>query len=276
MFDTASGLFNKFTNIDGLDTNDILSIAFDGTHSIWVGGAGGWVNVYDMNTHQWQTIADIADRTESAYNGIQAFSFKGDTVFIVSEFGVSIFKRSRWEFGDTYQNLGFISPQVSCMALQQNRIWIGTDKGLTTSSLGSNTWTTFNSFPGITSSAVTALAVFNDTLVIGTAYGAFYFAPNDNVPKAIPLLANRFVQELQVVNGKLYVLSAPGSSFTIETIASVLDAPQTVTSNPDVQGTCICSSFFTLDCYCIKRNSTSNRFCLELFISQRTKLQFFQ
>jgi ligand-binding sensor domain-containing protein len=239
VFDTTSGLFTKFTNIDGLDTNDVLSIAFDGIHSIWAGGAGGWVNVYDMNTHQWQTIADIANRTESAYKGIQAFSFKGDTVFIVTEFGVSIFKRSRWEFGDTYQNLGFISPQVSCMALQQNRIWIGTDKGLTTSSLGSSAWTTFNSFPGITSSAVTALAVFNDTLVVGTAQGAVYFVQNDFVPKTIPLLANRSIQELQVVNGKLYVLSVPGSNFTVETIASVLAVPQAVISNPDVQGVSI-------------------------------------
>jgi len=239
VFDTTSGLFAKFTNIDGLDTNDVLAIAFDGTHYIWVGGAGGWVNVYDLNTHQWQKIADIANRTESAYKGIQAFSFKGDTVFIVTEFGVSVFKRSRWEFGDTYQNLGFISPRASCMALQQSRIWIGTDKGLAASFLGSGIWTTYNSFPGITSSAVTALAVFNDTLVIGTANGAVYFAVNNVAPNAIPLLNNRSVQELRVVNGKLYVLSALGSNFTVETLASVLDRPQTLTSNSNVQGVCI-------------------------------------
>ena len=239
VFDTTSGLFTKFTNIDGLDTNDIHAIAFDGTHYIWVGGAGGWVNVYDMNAHQWQTIADIANTTESAYKGIQGFSFKGDTVFIVSQFGVSVFKRSRWEFGDTYQNLGFISPTISCMALQQNRIWIGTDKGLTASILGSGVWTTYNSFPGITSSAITTLAVFNDTLVIGTSNGAAYFALNDIAPKPIPFLNNLSVQELRVVNGALYVLSAPGSNYTVETLVSILDRPQTVISNSYVQGTCI-------------------------------------
>jgi ligand-binding sensor domain-containing protein len=101
VYDTASSLFAKFTNIDGLDTNDVLAIAFDGAHNIWVGGAGGWVNVYNINTHQWQTIADIANRTESTHKGIKSFSFKGDTVFIVTEFGVSVFSRSRWEFRDT-------------------------------------------------------------------------------------------------------------------------------------------------------------------------------
>ncbi|MCX6123107.1 MAG: hypothetical protein NTX44_15950 [Ignavibacteriales bacterium] len=239
VYDTTSGLFTKFTNIDGLNTNDVLAIAFDGTNNIWVGGAGGWVNVYDMNTHQWQTIADIANRTESTHRDIKSFSFKGDTVFIVTEFGVSVFRRSRWEFGDTYQNLGFISPQVSCMSLQQRRMWIGTDKGLTVSLLGSGAWTTYNSFPGIVSSAVTALALFNDTLIVGTANGAIYFAQNYIVPKAIPLLNNRSVCDLRVDNGKLYVLSASGSNFTVETLASILDMPQTVISNSDVQGVCI-------------------------------------
>jgi hypothetical protein len=238
-FDTANGSFTKFTNVDGLDTNDVLTIAYDGTHYIWIGEAGGYVNVYDINTHQWQTIADIANSTEHTQKGIKSFSFKGDTVFIVSEFGASVFKRSRWEFGDTYQNLGFISPQVSCMALQQSRIWVGTDKGLTASYLGSSVWTQYTSFPGIASSAVTALAVFNDTLLVGSASGVVYFALNDNTPKAIPLLSNRSVRELRVVNGRLYVLSSSGSNFTVETLASIFDMPQTVTSNSDVQGVCI-------------------------------------
>jgi ligand-binding sensor domain-containing protein len=240
VYDTTSGLFTKFTNTNGLDTNDVQAIAFDGAHSIWVGGAGGWVNVYDMNAHQWQTIADIANRTESTYKGIKSFSFKGDTVFIVTEFGVSVFRSSHWEFGDTYQNLGFISPHVSCMAIQQNRVWIGTDKGLTVFSLESGVLlTTYHLFPGISSNAITALAVFNDTLVVGTAYGAIYFAPDDVNPKAIPLARNKPIREFRINNGKLYMLSSSGSNFTVETLASVLDIPQLVTSNPEIEGICI-------------------------------------
>ena len=236
VFDTASGLFTKFTNVDGLDTNNILTIAYDSTHYIWIGEAGGWINVYDINAHQWQSIADIANRTVSPHKDILSFSFKGDTVFIVSDFGVSIFKRSSWEFGDTYLNLGFTSPQVSCMALQQNRIWIGTDKGLTVSSLGSDVWTTFSSFPGITSSAITALTVFNDVLVVGTVNGAAYFALNDTTPKSITSLNRTPITDLRVINNKLYVLSSSGSNFIVETLSSILDVPQTTASNSNVQG----------------------------------------
>ena len=240
VYDTASSLFTKFTNIDGLDTNDVLAIAFDGAQYIWVGGAGGWVNVYNIDTHQWQTIADIANRTESTHKGIKSFSFKGDTVFIVTEFGVSVFNRSRWEFRDTYQNLGFISPQVSCMALQLNRIWIGTDKGLAVSSLESGALlATYNLFPGIASNGITALTVFNDTLVVGTANGAVFFSPNDNTPQAVPLLSNRSIAEFRVNNGTLYVLSTSGSNFKVETLASLLNIPVTIASNSVVQGICI-------------------------------------
>jgi len=234
VYDTTNGSFTTFTNIDGLDTNDVLAIAFDGAHSIWVGGAGGWVNVYDLDTRQWRTIADIAYRTESTYKGIQSFVFRGDTVFIVAEYGVSVFKRSRWEFGDTYQNLGFTSPQVSCMALQQNRIWIGTDKGLAVAPL-----TKYTSFSTLASNAVTALTVFNDTLVVGTASGAVCFGPNDSAPKNISFLSNRSIRELRVAQGRLYVLSVSGSDFTVETLGSLLEKPQTATSNSDVEGVSI-------------------------------------
>jgi ligand-binding sensor domain-containing protein len=241
-FDTATGSFKKFTNIDGLDTIDVTTIAYDGTQNIWVGGAGGWVNVYDLQANQWRTIADIANRTESTRKGIQSFSFKGDTIFIVTEFGVSIFRRSRWEFGDTYQNLGFVSPHVTCMALLQNRIWVGTDKGLAVSSIGSGVWTTSASFPGSITSNVTALTVFHDTLIVGTANSIVYCTGNDITPKVIPLLNNRSVSDLRVNNGMLYILSTSGSNFKVETLASVLGIPQTLASNSDVQGTCIIPS----------------------------------
>ena len=242
VFDTAKGTFTKFTNVDGLDTIDVLTLAYDGTHYIWIGEEGGWINVYDMNTNQWQTIADIANSTVSTRKGIQSFSFKGDTVFIISQFGVSVFNRLRWEFGDTYQNLGFTLPQLSCMVLQQNRIWVGTDNGLTVSILGSGAWTTYNSFPGITSSAITALTVFHDAVVVGTATGAAYFALNDTTPKAIPLLNSIPITDLRVINDQLYILSSSGSNFTVESLASILDMPHPVISNFDVQGACIVPS----------------------------------
>jgi hypothetical protein len=81
--------------------------------------------------------------------------------------------------------------------------------------------------------------VFNDTVIAGTPNGAIYFGLNDVMPKPLPLLSGRYVRELRVSNGKLYVLSVSGSNFTVEALASILDIPQTVTSNSAVQGVCL-------------------------------------
>ena len=100
----------------------------------------------------------------------------------------------------------------------------------------------YTSFPGITSSAVTSLAIFNDTLVVGTANGAVYFSVNDTVAKAIPLLNNMSISAFRVDNGKLYLLTSSGSNFLVESLGSILDVPQTVTLNSDVQGIQIIST----------------------------------
>ena len=243
-FDTASGLFAKFTNTDGLATNDVRAIAYDGANHIWIGSAGGWVNIYNINTQQWQTISDIADKEREYTNrAIRSFEFKGDTVFIVTEFGVSVFKLTRWEFGETYSNLGFSSsPQVSCMVLQENRIWIGTTAGLATALLSvPYPWTNYTSSAGLPSNSITTLAVFNNTLVIGTDNGIAYFS--NETFNSIASFKGKNICDLQIVDDKLLVLSSSGSNFTVETITSVFGTPQTITSNYEVQGVCMVPAF---------------------------------
>jgi ligand-binding sensor domain-containing protein len=238
-FDTSSGTFTKFTNTDGLDTNDINAIGYDGVHRIWTGGAGGWVNIYDLNLQRWQTIQDIAIKTEYTNRTIQSFYFQGDTVFIVTEFGVAVFKISRWEFGDTYSNLGSLSsPHISCMTLQQNRIWIGTNVGIATASLSApNAWTSFVSTDGIPSNGITTLAVFHDTVMIGTDNGLAYYA--GGVFSIISSFSGKNIRDIRVNQGRLLILSATGSAFTIEALGSVVDNTQPVTSNVNVQGECL-------------------------------------
>ena len=237
VFDTVTHTFTKFTNTDGLDTKDVNAIGYDGAHRIWIGGAGGWINIYDMNLRQWQTINDIAIKLAYPNREIQSFYFKGDTVFIAVEFGVSVFKLSRWEFGDTYSSLGsFLNPSISCMTLQQNRIWIGTDKGLATALRSSpSSWTNYTSSSGFPSNTITALAVFNDTLlIIGTNNGLAYFA--NGIFTTIGAFMGRTISDLRVDDrGRLMVLSNSGLTFTVHMLSSVIDIPELIATNTEVQ-----------------------------------------
>jgi hypothetical protein len=234
-YDTVDNSFKKYTNVDGLDTNDLSAVAYDGNRFIWIGGSGGWVDVYDLNTGQWRAIYDITINSDTR-KGIQSFTFKGDTVFIITENNVSVFKTDKWEFADTYRNMGFPNPPyVKCMTLQQDRIWVGTESGIATATFSNiNSWTVYMVFPGLSTDSVTALAVYNDTLIIGTGNGAAYFAGGSF--GTLNYFDGKFIRALRVDQGRLIFLSGT-DDFTVESVSSVLDVPRTISTNSSLQGT---------------------------------------
>ena len=108
MYDTVSGQFRKFTNTDGLSSNDIRCIVAEPGKRIWAGGADGFLNVYDLTTGVWVSI-DANRSTDRSRIGVQDLFLKGDSVFVATVFGVMPFKIGKWEFGDTYASFGFSS-----------------------------------------------------------------------------------------------------------------------------------------------------------------------
>lgn len=242
-FDTITQKFTKYTNSEGLSSNDLRAIAIDHSERIWVGALDGSISVFDPIQHRWMTIMDI-QKSLRLNKSIQNLSVQGDTIFVVSQFGVSVFIGSRWEFGDTYANLGFASPPiVNCVVVQGNRIWVGTNSGLATALLTSpnlsapTSWATYTTFSGFSSDTVTSLAVFNDTLMVGTNSGLVYFA--NGAFNSINYFDKKTIRELSVNKNKLFVLSTTDSGSAIETLSSVLTTPQTVVSNSNAT----CTSF---------------------------------
>ncbi len=232
VYDTIENSFTKFTNIEGLSTNDIRVIAYDGSDRIWAGADGGLINVYNLKNRQWSRINDIANKKEITRRAILSFNFKGDSVFIVSEFGVSVFRISTWNFGDTYnsQNFGFTTtPLVSSMAYWKDSIWVGTSFGIATASLSNPySWKIYNSL-GLASNAVNVLSIFRDTLLIGTGRGLSYYS--NGIFTAVAGSFNGYsVVDIKSHNGSLSVLSAYATS-TLEKRHSVLGASQLIISN---------------------------------------------
>ncbi len=243
-FDPATQKFTTYTNADGLASNDLSAIAIDGSQRIWVGATDGSLNVFDPVQHLWFSIGDI--RQSSYVNkGIQGLMSKGDTVFVTSDFGVSVFIGSRWEFGDTYANFGFPSSiTVTCAAVQGDRIWIGTSSGIATALLSSpnlsapTSWTLFttlldSTYPAFSSSSVNTLAVFHDTLIIGTDKGLAYFT--QTTYGVIGAFNGLSVRDLRVNQDTLFVLSNSGSGFTVNALSAALGASQIITANGNVQ-----------------------------------------
>lgn len=187
---TQGGLFRwesqtetiaKYTNAEGLTSNDLTAVMIDPGGRIWVGTSGGSINVLGPGSNQWIVIDDIKNSAR-VQKSIRTFSLSGDSLFIGTDFGVSVFRLSRWEFGDTYANFGFsVAAAVNSITVMDNRLWIATDQGMTsaqrflTNLSAPTSWTRFQTGQGLPANNATCAAFFHDTLVVGTASGVAYF-----------------------------------------------------------------------------------------------------
>lgn len=184
-YNSIDSSFEVFTTSDGLRTIDLTALAADATGAIWIGSANGMIQRYFPSSRTWQYVMDIALLTnpQKQINRMEVF---GDTLFILSDVGVSIFSISRMEFGDSYMRFGTMPNQlvgnVTSMAFLGGDLWIGTRSGIARTAMGNpnrsspDSWQVYTTIQGLPSNSVTALAVKYDSLIAGTASGLAVFA----------------------------------------------------------------------------------------------------
>lgn len=218
-YSPANKKFTIFTNANGLGSNDITATMLDSKGRTWIGTQEGFVHVYDSAGGTWSAIKDIQE-SNRVQKGIRTFHQAGDTLFIGTDFGVSVYRLSREEFGDTYANFGFASQaRVNGILLHKNRIWVATDQGVasalrTSPNLSSPTsWTRYDLAQGLPSRNSSSIAVFKDTVIVSSASGLAFF---DGIRfQSIPSLAGKQVSALQTSGSRLYVLWNFGNDFSL-------------------------------------------------------------
>ena len=180
-WESQTGNITKYTNSEGLSSNDLTAVMVDPDSRIWVGTFGGSINVLEPGSSRWVVIDDIKNSARTQ-KSIRTFSMSGDSLFIGTDFGVSIFRLSRWEFGDTYANFGFpVEAPVNAVVVLGDRLWIATNQGVATAvrflpNLSAPTnWVRYQTAQGLPANVVTGAVMFHDTLVVGTTLGVGYF-----------------------------------------------------------------------------------------------------
>lgn len=181
----SDSTFSGITTSDGLKTIDLTAIALDSNETIWSGGSDGFVHAYHPASRQWQYVSDIfsLNAPQKQVNALEAI---GDTLFILSDVGVSTFSISRMEFGDTYSRFGSAPNQVvsSATSVQvfNGQIWVSTGSGIASTPTSNanpsapESWQVYTVAQGLPSNSISGLAVLNDTLYAGTSMGLAYFA----------------------------------------------------------------------------------------------------
>ncbi len=168
--------FVRFTNSEGLTTNALTAIAIDRAGSIWFGQSDGSIDVFTPAAGRWRYIRDIAV-SDKSQKSITSFFLAGDSMYIATSFGVSLFSISRFEFIDTYGNFGTsMPPPVLSVVRFKDRVYAATANGIAVSKASAvnlaapDSWYTYQ-LPGV----ISTLTIFNGQVLGGGDGGLFTF-----------------------------------------------------------------------------------------------------
>jgi hypothetical protein len=177
--------FVRFTTSEGLTTNDLTAIAIDRNGAVWFGQSDGSIDIYTPGSGRWRYVRDIAVSTKQQ-KSITAFYCSGDSIYIASAFGVSLFSNSRFKFIDSYCNFGtVILPPVVSIVSVNGRVFAATAQGMAVSKImaqnlaAPEAWDTCT-----TTGAVSSVAFFNGVVLAGGTRGLFTYDGTSWLPVA--------------------------------------------------------------------------------------------
>jgi ligand-binding sensor domain-containing protein len=209
-YSAVNGTFQEFTTSEGLRSTDLTAVAIDSAGGVWFGASNGYLHRYLPSTGSWRYLSDIADR-QIPQKSINALRVHGDSLFICSDFGLSVVRISTFQFGDSYSLFGppasRINGNVVDMMFYHDSLFLATNSGVcATSLLNPNpsvpeSWNVSTHLQGLLSDNVTALAVFHDTLCAATAGGLVYY--NAGYWYAVPGAAGLSVADVATRPGSL-------------------------------------------------------------------------
>ncbi|MBA4312839.1 MAG: hypothetical protein C0417_09440 [Chlorobiaceae bacterium] len=188
---TSGGMFSfkfsdssyiEFTPTEGLRTLDLTAITLDKEYNVWIGGADGYIQRYTPSKGEWLNITDIfLDKDHGPSKRINKFIISGDTLFILSDIGLSIYSLSNLEFSGTFLRFGAapttITGGVTGLKIYNDTIWVATRFGIaSTHSSNPNPsapdgWRVYNQSNGLASTTVNDIEQANGNLIAATANG---------------------------------------------------------------------------------------------------------
>jgi ligand-binding sensor domain-containing protein len=134
-YDETQARYARWTNSENLSSNDLTALMIDSNNRFWIGSSNGAIDIFDPSSNSRQAIVEIKNSNQ-VQKAIRGFFETGDSIFVTSDFGVSVFVTSRGGFADTYANFGFAAqPTVKEVLVYKGQVFVGTDQGLAVAAL---------------------------------------------------------------------------------------------------------------------------------------------
>lgn len=136
----ASGAIRTLTNLEGLFETRVTALAFDSAQNrLWIGYESGAVSSLDLETERIVNFLDLWRATQFPNRAIRHFFIRGDSIYVATDFGISLLLPSRREFRETYSRFGTFpsGTAVRDVMVAQNDIIAATALGVAVASLSS-------------------------------------------------------------------------------------------------------------------------------------------
>lgn len=183
-YDFAEGKYNTYNKSEGLRGTNLISVGIDNARKIWFGSANGTIDVYNPQTSSFRSILDIfnSDKTNKSINDISAY---GDSIFISTDFGISVVDAKSYFFYDTFFKFGSFTSNIKVNhVLVSDLVYVATQEGVAIQKPGTvnlsapESWNVYNQNNGLPPSAVNKLAFYNGNLIAATDLGLSSFDGN--------------------------------------------------------------------------------------------------
>ncbi len=208
-FQLQDSSYLKLTKSEGISSHRLTSIASDTEGKIWFGTQEGFINIYDPATNSINTILDIYN-SDKNLKRINDLFVSGDTIFVSTDFGVSLINTKTLIFFDTIVKFGSFPSETKVNSLTKGKlIYVSTDKGIAIQKNGvqnlaaPESWDVY-SFPDeIPADIAYRVLEYNNSLIAATDEGVFKF---ENNVWSIFLHNNFEVLDISVRNDSIYSL----------------------------------------------------------------------
>ncbi len=233
-FNTIDSSYITLTKSEGLSSQTITSIAIDIDGNVWAGSDDGIINVYLPASGTVKKLLDIynSDKTKKQINDIV---IQGDTVFVATDFGLSLVNAKTFTFIETVLKFGNFTTETKVFRIAaSNNILAAHQQGIAISKNGTtnfsspDSWDTYSLPASININSLNKILYFNNQIILATNKGLFTISGSSIV--TYDFLGTN-ITDMLVKNDSLFV-SAGNSVFVFNNgISSRYLTPSNLTLN---------------------------------------------
>lgn len=197
---------------EGLSNNQLTGIALDAEGKVWIGSENGSIDIYSPSTREYKRILELANTNRLAKN-INEIYASGDTIFIATEFGLSLINSKTFSFYESCTKFGTFNADLKVLSsFKTDRVYVTTLSGIASQkSVNSNfsapeSWNSFANGTDLPAASVKKILAYRDTVIAITDRGILYQNGNSWQIKDPALISYGFL-DAKAKNDTLFLIT---------------------------------------------------------------------